>query len=78
MYVDGEDNLLVCGHNTHNVHMIRDDGRKEKIFFSGKVGIHLPMCILYRQSDGCLVVGLHEKAKTDTKKLIVFRTNLFP
>ena len=34
MYVDGEDNLLVCGYTYDSVHMIRYDGRNQKILLS--------------------------------------------
>ena len=73
MYVDGEDNLLVCGLKSHNVHVVRHGGGKERIVLSGEDGMDYPECISYRQSDGCLVVVLHKKADTD-KKLIIFRT----
>ena len=52
MYVDGEDNLLVCGATSHNVHMIRHDCRQGNILFSEKDEIHLPVCISCRPSDG--------------------------
>ena len=73
MYVDGEDNLLVCGLNSHNVHVVQHGGGKEKILLSEKDGMNLPVCISHRQSDGCLVIGLHMLADTD-KQLIIFRT----
>ena len=68
MYVDGEDNLLVCEYNSDNVHMIRYDGRNQKILLSEKDGLDHPMCVSDRHS---LVVGLYEYAETDKKFTIV-------
>ena len=68
MSVDGEDNLLVCVYNSDNVHMLRYDGRNQKILLSEKDGLDHPMCVSDRHS---LVVGLYEYAETDKKWYLV-------
>ena len=70
MYVDGEDNLMVWGYNSENVHMIRYDVRNKKILLSEKDELDHPMCVSDRHS---LVVGLCEYAETD-KRFIIFST----
>ena len=70
MYVDCEGNVLVCGYDSNNIHVIGNDGRKEKIMLSETDGIELPCCTAFRQSDGCLVVGMF--AETTQSPLISF------
>ena len=67
LFVDGEGNVLVCGYQSFNVHIIKQDGKRERILLSTKHGVECPLCISYRQNDGRLVIGLD----TYTEKALI-------
>lgn len=57
MYVDSDDNVLVCGSNSHNVQVIDKNGKLVKILLSQTDGLYSPYTISFRQSDKKLFVG---------------------
>ena len=58
---DGDGNLLVCGGDSNNVHVINSEGRKESILLSSVDGIRQPYSIAYRRCDNTLIVGCHDE-----------------
>ena len=57
MYIDGGENVFVCGHGSHNVHVIDKHGKHKRIFLSASDGLSNPYTISFRSSDNTLVVG---------------------
>ena len=55
--VDDEDNILVCGVDSHNVHVVSPTGEKHSIILSSQDGIEKPCSIAYRHEDGTVVIG---------------------
>ena len=45
--VDNEDNIIVCGHNSNNVHVVCADGTKSHIIQTSKDGITSPFSVAY-------------------------------
>ena len=54
LFVDDNDNVIVCGANT--VQVITAAGKKHKTLLSRNDGISKPQCVSFRPSDGTLVV----------------------
>ena len=54
---DSNDNFMVCGRLSKNVHVLKKDGTKYKILHSSENGLDEPYCLAYRSSDKTLVVG---------------------
>ena len=69
IYVDDEDNVLVCGYESNNIHVLDTTGRRIKMLLTEKDGLQFPHCICFRPSDGTLVVG-----GSALQKLLVFQT----
>ena len=57
MFVDDDENVLVCGQGSNNVHAVDKDGKRIKILLSAKDGLQNPCTITVRQTDNTLVVG---------------------
>ena len=57
--VDDEDNVMVCGGDSNNIHVVTSDGKKHFVILTSKDGIKWPMCVAYRQTDKTLIVGCH-------------------
>ena len=57
MYVDGRENVFICGYSSHNVHIIDKTGKHKKIFLTENDGLKYPYTISFRSSDNTLVVG---------------------
>ena len=57
MYIDGAENVFICGHNSHNVHIIDKTGKHKNIFLTANDGLNFPYTISFRSSDNTLVVG---------------------
>ena len=55
--VDTEDNIMVCGYNSNNVHVVCADGTKSHILLTSKDGIKTPWSVAYRHTDHTLIVG---------------------
>ena len=57
MYIDGGNNVLICGYNSHNVHVIDSNGKHKKVLLTKNDGLNQPYTISFRSSDNTLVVG---------------------
>ena len=55
--VDDEDNILVCGVDSHNVHVLSAAGEKHSVILSSRDAIEKPCSIAYRREDGTMVIG---------------------
>ena len=55
--VDIKDNIMACGKESNNVHVIRADGTKSHILLTSKDGIKSPCSIAYRHTDDTLIIG---------------------
>ena len=54
---DSGDNVLVCGWNSHNVHIISPDSKKYRTFLTLEDGLRHPCSIAYKESEDTLIVG---------------------
>ena len=59
MYIDGGNNVFICGYNSHNVHVIDSKGMHKKVLLTKNDGLNDPFTISFRSSDNTLVVGGH-------------------
>ena len=57
MFIDGEENVFTCGHNSHNVHIIDKNGKHKKVFLAANDGLRQPYTLSFRSSDKSLVGG---------------------
>ena len=57
MYVDAEDNILVCVWQSNTVQLITADGKKDETVLSSSDGIDQPFSIAYQETDDTLLVG---------------------
>ena len=57
MYIDGAENVFICGFSSHNVHIIDKNGTHKKVFLTANDGLNCPYSISFRSSDNTLVVG---------------------
>ena len=55
--VDDEDNVIVCGCNSDNIHIVTSAGERSSIILTGDDGIYGPRFVAYRRSDNTLIVG---------------------
>ena len=56
LYCDDGDNIMVCGFNSNNIHVITSDGKKYGTLLSSQDGLKIPVSVAYRKSDDTLVV----------------------
>ena len=68
LYLDDDDNALVCGCYDNNMHLVGRDGRKLKIYLSKENGLNKPHTVCFREKDNVLIVGGETK-----DKLLFFR-----
>ena len=54
--VDGNENLLLCDWESHNVFLITRDGKEVREFLTEKDGLYEPLTTSFRRSDGTFVV----------------------
>ena len=57
LYCDDGDNIMVCGFNSNNIHVITSDGKKYDTLLSSQDGLKMPVSVAYRKCDDTLVVG---------------------
>ena len=57
LYCDDGENVMVCGFNSNNIHVITSDGKKYGTLLSSQDGLEGPWCVAYRKSNDTLVVG---------------------
>ena len=58
--VDDEDNVIVCGSDSHNIHVVTAAGKKSSVIIINKDGIKNPRCVAYRKTDHTLIVGCND------------------
>ena len=59
LYCDDGDNVMVCGFNSNNIHVITSAGKKYGNLLSSQDGLTGPWSVAYRKSDDALVVGCY-------------------
>ena len=57
VYVDDEDNVLLCGAKSHCVHLIDKKGEHQGLLLAEENGLRNPWSVAYRQSDKTVIVG---------------------
>ena len=55
--VDDEENIIVCGRASNNVHIVTASGRKHGCLLTSADEIRDPMSIAYRHTDDTLIIG---------------------
>ena len=70
MYVDAEDNILVCDSYFNTVQLVTANGKKYGTFLSSNDGIASPYSIAYRETDDTLLVGGYDPDHVLTFMLI--------
>ena len=68
LFVDDNDNLIICGDYSHNLQVMTATGEKHKNPLTSKDGITNPTCVGVRPTDGMLVVG-----SWDNPNIVVFK-----
>ena len=59
IYVDENDNVIVCGKDSANIHVITSGAKQHKVLAST---MHFtPLSVTFRPSSGVLVVGLYKE-----------------
>ena len=72
MYIDGEENIIVCEWSSHNLRLIDTRGNASKVFQSRTGGICYPRTVSVRPNDKTLIVGGH------TQTLVVCKMSASP
>ena len=70
MYVDAEDNILVCDCVSNTVQVITANGKKYGTLLSSSDGVCCPWSIAYRETDDTLIVGCQDQDHVLSFKLI--------
>ena len=55
--VDDEENIIVCGRASNNVHIVTASGRKHGCLLTSEDGIKGPVSVAYRHNDDTLIIG---------------------
>ena len=55
--VDDEENIIVCGYGSNNVHIVTASGRKHGCLLTSEDGIKGPVSVAYRHNDDTLIIG---------------------
>ena len=66
--VDGGGNVIVCGHRSNNVQVIRADGTKCCTLLTSQDGVLAPYSVAYRESDNTIIVGCY-----DNNNILVYK-----
>ena len=69
LFVDDNDNVIVCSWFSSTVQVITAAGKKHSTLLSREDGIFQPQCVSFRQSDGTLVVGIENSDELFVCKL---------
>ena len=70
MYVDAEDNILICDSVSNTVQLITANGKMYGTLLSSNDGIYRPYSIAYRETDDTLLVGCRDQDHLLTFMLI--------
>ena len=57
LVVDDEDNVLITGENSNNIHVVKSDGTKHKALLTSSDDIQTPLGMAYNSTTKTLVVG---------------------
>ena len=57
LLVDDDDNVLITGQGSNNIHVVKSDGTKHKILLTSSDDIHEPVGMAYDFNTNTLVVG---------------------
>ena len=57
MCVDDEDNIIICGVDSNNVHVVTTTGKKHSILLTFRDGIKKPCSVAYRREDSTMIIG---------------------
>ena len=57
MYIDGEENIIVCELDSNNLRLINAKGQTSNVLLSGTDGLCYPYTVSVRQNDNTLIVG---------------------
>lgn len=68
LYVDAEDNLLVCSYYEDNIQVITAEGKKYKTLLTIEDGLEGPKSIVFRPRENIFVVGCW-----NTENLLIFQ-----
>ena len=71
LHCDGEDNVFVCGTNSHNVQVITADGKKFGTLLSSSDGLKIPRAISYSKIEDAVIVGCYGSDKLIICKLAI-------
>ena len=69
VYVDSQDNLLVCSTHTGTIQVITANGTKHKTLLTSYDDVRKPMGITFCAADSTLIVGLFERDEIVVVKL---------
>lgn len=69
--IDDEDNVIVCGCYSHNIHVVTAAGQKSSVILTEKHGICFPESVTYRRTDHTLIVGCYDSDDLRTFKCMV-------
>ena len=58
--VDEEDNVIVCGCISDNIHIVTAAGEKSSVILNSNDGVKYPESVTYRRTDHTLIVGCYE------------------
>ena len=72
---DSEDNILVCGEDSHNVQVLTADGKWHFNVLTASDGLEWPRCIAYRDSDNTLLVGCYKSGHLLSFKLQIMASS---
>ena len=70
MCVDDEDNVIVCGGNSHNIHVVTAAGKKSSVMLTAKDGIKYLQSVTYRPTDNTLIVGCVDNDNLNVYKCV--------
>lgn len=68
LFLDGEENVFVCGRWHHNVTAVTSDGENQGTLLNKDDGLNHPLSISFRDFDGILAVSL-----TDQSEILIFK-----
>ena len=57
LVVDDDDNVLITGQGSNNIHVFKSDGTKYKVLLTSSDGIQMPLGMAYNSITKTLVVG---------------------
>ena len=69
IYVDIEDNIAVCGENSHNVQIVTAYGKNLKTLLTSKNDLNAPCSVTYRHRDTTFFVGVFNQTTLMSYKL---------